>query len=362
MPAVKNGAREKWEQDSESPTSAPPSDAPPLPSCDSSPTASSSSHLAVVEAKCAKKQSVSFEGALNLQWRSCRPQQWLLGGIILAWRLAVAQERLGQAHQENELSRMDAEDSKAKLERTTEQLDNVRKDLTELCLCPVSMEIMSEPMLGPDLRTYQKDVIEKALEVKPASPFTRAYMDKGSLRPNMLAASLLDLTFKHFHDSEASMIPKPPRPSRTPPVGQELLDALQRRDSQQAVELLGRDVDFKVLNTGYLFQSVEMNLLQLCISLDLPSVACAIIDRPDFRRTEGHSSEGLQAIHMAAAFHQVDVCRKIMADVGVSAIRARTLQATKLVDCHGRSEQVPQGSSALDCARLFGHKPDWATS
>lgn len=241
----------------------------------------------------------------------------------------------------------------------TEKLSTIQKDLAELCTCPLSFQLMREPVLGTDLRTYQKDAIKQSLEIKPASPFTRAFMDKGSLRPNMLARDLLDIVAKHFPDLEADGTL---RTARSPPVDEELINALHRKDSDQAVELLGRDVNPNALNTCYIMDNERMTLLQLCIRLNLPQVAIAVIKRPEFRRVETYSNQGILAIHLAAAFNFADVCSCIIDDVGGYALQARTLRDVRLVDHQGHTRTIPLGSDARDCARLFGHNPEWADS
>lgn len=240
-----------------------------------------------------------------------------------------------------------------------ERLNMIRKDMGDRLLCPLSFKPMREPVIGTDLRTYQKDVIEEALRTKPASPFTRSPMEEGFLRPNLLATDFLELMAKHFPDWEADVHVQPPAP--LPPVGLDLLRAaLRTRNSDQVVELLGRDVDWEVLNGTLIIRSVEMTLLHVSLSQHLPKVACAIIKRPDFRRMENFTSQGVAAIHMAAAFNYGDVCDAILRDVGYHGSLERTLQDAHLLDPNGRSILVPQGSTAIDCARLFGHDPDWA--
>lgn len=288
----------------------------------------------------------------------CASQRSALSAAMQAWRCTVMKGHLVRALQQAEHTRMLAEDLRQQLAQASEALDGISKDLAELCVCPVSFQPLRQPVLATDLRTYEKDVIVKVLETNPVSPFTRAPMDKSLLRPNMLATELSQIMAKHFPQWEASI--KLPGPDAEPPVSEDLLEALQEGSSEQALELLGGNVDLHTLNTGYTFQSVHMNLLQLCLCLELPEVACAVVDRPDFRRTESYSSEGLLSIHMAAAFNYAAVCRKIMADVGGYALKARTIRKTKLTDPWGRCETIPAGSTAEEIGRLFGHAPDWS--
>lgn len=240
-----------------------------------------------------------------------------------------------------------------------ERLESISKELGNLLLCPISFQPMREPMMGTDLRTYQKEAIEQSLAVKPVSPFTRGYMDKGSLRPNLLANEIFELMTKHFPAWEAAATIQQPPPAV--PVKDALLSAIRRRNSDQAVELLGRDFEDGCLNGTYRGKEIHGNLLHLCISGNLPKVAIALVKRPDFRKTQSISSNGFLGIHLAAAFNFPDVCRAILKEMGPWALQARTLWADELVSPDGRRVVIPKDATAEDCARLFGHDPTWAT-
>lgn len=196
----------------------------------------------------------STADALDILWHTTKELKETMQGREKAENLILVdlRERLHQSEAEARLSSEEAVVLQRQLGETTARLNNIRQDLAELCLCPVNFAPMREPVLGTDLRTYEKDC------------------------------------------------------------------------------------------------------------LNLPTVACAISRRRDFRRTECFSSQGLLAVHMAAAFNYGDVCRAIMADVGGNALTARTSCETALVDPRGRRAVIPAGSTAADCARLFGHKPEWA--
>lgn len=236
------------------------------------------------------------------------------------------------------------------------QLASVGKDPADLCSCPISFKIMRQPVLGIDLHTYEKDVIEEVLDNKPASPFTRVPMEKGTLRPNVLVMDTLRILQQHFPNLEDCSVAPVERP---PAVGLDLVRAIRHGRSAEALEMLGRDVDPAILNGGFKNGTERLTLLQLSIRQNLPEVAMAIYLRPDFRRGETYSTEGLLAIHMAAAFHYVDLCRAMAADVPFCR-RARTLATAELTDPRGRVTWIPEGFTAPECSRLFGHSTDWA--
>ena len=44
-------------------------------------------------------------------------------------------------------------------------------------LCPITLDIMNEPMVMPDGQTYEKEAIKKALEITHVSPLTKMPMN-----------------------------------------------------------------------------------------------------------------------------------------------------------------------------------------
>lgn len=261
-----------------------------------------------------------------------------------------------EALQQAELWRSDAEAVAQQLQASQDRLSSIRKDLADLCRCPISFKLMHRPMIGSDLRTYEKEVIEMVLDTTPSSPFTRAPMWKALLRPNMLAADLLGLVVKHFAADLEEEISVPA--GRPEAVGDELVWAICEGHADEALELLGRDVDPKTLNMAYEYESRIMSLLQVSLCRGLPEVALAILQRPDFKRTETYSQQGLLPLHMAAAYGFSAVCRAILEDCPY-LWASRTQKAAVLVAPCGKRVEIPVGSRAVDCCRLSGRCCDW---
>ncbi|KAH0788562.1 von Willebrand factor type A domain containing protein [Histomonas meleagridis] len=59
-------------------------------------------------------------------------------------------------------------------------------------LCPISLEIMKDPVIMPDGQTYEREQIEKALSVNPVSPLTRQPMSMSDAKTNYALKSLID--------------------------------------------------------------------------------------------------------------------------------------------------------------------------
>src|SRR5689334_18332378 len=58
--------------------------------------------------------------------------------------------------------------------------------------CPITQEIMRDPVIAEDGHTYEKVVIEKWLEKSPTSPMTRQHISPAKLIPNFALKQLID--------------------------------------------------------------------------------------------------------------------------------------------------------------------------
>jgi hypothetical protein len=58
--------------------------------------------------------------------------------------------------------------------------------------CPITQEIMRDPVIAEDGHTYEKAVIEKWLEKSPTSPMTRQQLSSAMLIPNFALKQLID--------------------------------------------------------------------------------------------------------------------------------------------------------------------------
>jgi hypothetical protein len=54
----------------------------------------------------------------------------------------------------------------------------------EFC-CPISFEVMKDPVIMPDCHTYEQSVVAEALSRRPVSPFRRAPMSMASALSNV---------------------------------------------------------------------------------------------------------------------------------------------------------------------------------
>jgi ABC-type oligopeptide transport system ATPase subunit len=59
-------------------------------------------------------------------------------------------------------------------------------------LCPISKEIMNDPIIMPDGQTYERAAITEALLQNPISPITRQPMNISEAKMNIALKSLID--------------------------------------------------------------------------------------------------------------------------------------------------------------------------
>lgn len=87
-------------------------------------------------------------------------------------------------------------------------------------LCPISLDLMRDPVLCDDGHTYERTVILQWLDTNPTSPTTRQPMSPQTIRPNYALKAAIERWRKSQLPPPPKQIPIPilnPRPS-APPV------------------------------------------------------------------------------------------------------------------------------------------------
>ena len=62
-------------------------------------------------------------------------------------------------------------------------------------ICPITYQLMRDPVIAPDTRTYERTNIETWLSVHGTSPFTRQKMDTSELIPNKAIRDMIEAKF-----------------------------------------------------------------------------------------------------------------------------------------------------------------------
>ncbi len=77
--------------------------------------------------------------------------------------------------------------------------------------CPITMEVMTDPVIGEDGHTYERAAITQALRVKTVSPMTRQPMTMSGLRPNHAIRSAI----QRWHTPATPIPSAPPAATHT---------------------------------------------------------------------------------------------------------------------------------------------------
>lgn len=84
-------------------------------------------------------------------------------------------------------------------------------------LCPITLLIMRDPVMGGDGRTYERSAITQWLQTNPNSPLTRQPMTISSLKPNYALKSAIE-RFQAAPAPKPTTAPKPaPKPKAAAP-------------------------------------------------------------------------------------------------------------------------------------------------
>ena len=82
------------------------------------------------------------------------------------------------------------------------QPQNVPTDIEERLLCPISLEIMQDPVVTPYGHTYDRKNIEEYIDRYGIDPITRLPLKKESLAPNYTVREMLE----HFDQTRREKI------------------------------------------------------------------------------------------------------------------------------------------------------------
>ena len=105
-------------------------------------------------------------------------------------------------------------------------------------LCPITLSLMSDPVIGGDGHTYERAAITQWLCTNPHSPLTRQTMSIQSLKPNFALKTAIE-RFKKENAPKKAAARKPqtpPQPS-APPVD-DLSIAIQLQHAELTRPLL----------------------------------------------------------------------------------------------------------------------------
>ena len=65
------------------------------------------------------------------------------------------------------------------------------QSIVDTLICPITYQVMTDPVLAPDGKTYERQAITTYLNTNGISPFTRAPMNSGELTTNLIVKTLM---------------------------------------------------------------------------------------------------------------------------------------------------------------------------
>ena len=76
--------------------------------------------------------------------------------------------------------------------------NNIPKDVEEKLICPISLEVMTDPVVTPYGHTFERKTIEEYIDRNGICPITRKPLTKQALIPNYSIREMLE----HFHETK----------------------------------------------------------------------------------------------------------------------------------------------------------------
>jgi len=78
-----------------------------------------------------------------------------------------------------------------KLREENKQLKEKNKQLKENFICPITMAVMTDPVICDDAHTYERSAIEQWLSTNNHSPITRQIINNNNLIPNIVLRNII---------------------------------------------------------------------------------------------------------------------------------------------------------------------------
>jgi hypothetical protein len=180
--------------------------------------------------------------------------------------------------------------------------------LRQDCLCPITHELLQDPVTAADGHSYERQAITRWFAERGTSPMTNAPLASRALLPNLLVARVVRglRGAAHSESEDGGPSESSANPQEEPPIAAgALLEAAQRGDRELCLSILARgvpDINAKLQRAWYVF----------------PGLCCV--------------GEGGTVLHVAAAHGWEDVCRLILATQDFQERHARDLDCGEPAD------------------------------
>ena len=123
----------------------------------------------------------------------------LIGGALVAGISFLASENKNTDEEKKsevtEEQKEEVDHPTAHIPPSLDMPDNVPDSIEQQLLCPISLEIMTDPVVTPYGHTYDRKSIESYLEKEEVDPITREPLKKSQLAPNYTIREMIE----HFN-------------------------------------------------------------------------------------------------------------------------------------------------------------------
>jgi hypothetical protein len=126
-------------------------------------------------------------------------------------------------------------------------------------LCPITLSIMTDPVIGSDGRTYERSAITQWLRSHPHSPLTREPMTLSSLKPNYALKSAIERYQKGNKPPPKKIkkiVPPPPPPQPPPPPPQP--SAPPAQDFYYAIQIYQEEIQQQIAVRRSQLQTINL--------------------------------------------------------------------------------------------------------
>jgi hypothetical protein len=110
-------------------------------------------------------------------------------------------------------------------------------------LCPITLVVMTDPVMGSDGRTYERAAIVRWLQTNPFSPLTRQPMTIQSLKPNYALRSAIE---RHRSPRPTASAP-PPQPDYNSYAAMPVQPSAPPGDHYFAIQVYQQDLNQQLL-------------------------------------------------------------------------------------------------------------------
>lgn len=135
-------------------------------------------------------------------------------------------------------------------------------------LCPITMELMKDPVIMPDDQTYEREAIERSLKVNPISPMTREPMNIDQAKTNYALKSLI---YKYIQEHMTEI--------KNHPTAIDPQNMFQETKNDSGIPIKEiTEIDLETFSAVYISDSMMITAKSADVSGRLPISIIAVID------------------------------------------------------------------------------------